>query len=117
MDTVPRIRSAKPAVALPDDHLLVALAHIAASSRGLSKAHRRTLAAPAMRRYTPIIEKLHDDTRDLRSTPQGCDRADWLCGIALHDLATACTQADRLAGAMRPRMAARGYKLSDTAAS
>lgn len=103
LDRVPRIKSA-PLVELPDDHLLVALAHIASSSKGLTGRNAALLQLAPMLRYADVLQKLQEDTRGLHTNRGGREKARILCDIAILDLAQLCSVGDRDAGRLLDRI-------------
>lgn len=106
LDRIPRIKSA-PLNELPEDHLLVALAHIASSSKGLHGKYAGMMGLGPMLRYAPILEKLQADTRNLHKTEGGRAEAHRLADAAIVDLAQLCTPGDADAGRLLGRIAQR----------
>nr|WP_141216047.1 MULTISPECIES: hypothetical protein [unclassified Rhodococcus (in: high G+C Gram-positive bacteria)] len=106
LDRIPRVKSA-PLAELPDDHLLIALAHIASSSKGLHGKYAGMMGLGPMLRYAPTLEKLQADTRGLHKTEGGRAEARRLADAAIVDLAQLCTPGDAEAGRLLARIAQR----------
>lgn len=111
MDRVPSVKTV-PLVELPDDHLLVALAHIASSRKGLTGRNAALLSLAPMLRYADVLRKLQEDTRGLHSTEGGREKVRILCDIAILDLGELCTFGDREAGRLLERIEQRRRNLS-----
>lgn len=111
MDRIPRIKSA-PLNELPEDHLLVALAFIAASRKGLTGRNAALLELAPMLRYADVLTKLQADTRGLHTNEGGKERARQLTDIAILDLGELCTIGDRDAGRLLDRIQQRRRSLT-----
>lgn len=107
MSKVPDVRSDELAV-LPDDHLLVALACLASSKRGLTRIHRRLIAEPSLAKFAPTLAKLQRSTRRLHTDDSAAARAEILrrTEMALVDLGELCTPEELWAGSMTPHVIA-----------
>lgn len=111
MDRVPRIKGAR-LTELPDDHLLVALAFIAASRKGLTGKYAGMMGLGPMLRYAPVLQKLQEDTRGLHVNEGGREKARQLTDIAILDLGELCTIGDRDAGRLLDRIQQRRRSLT-----
>ncbi|MFG1784621.1 hypothetical protein ACGFIU_19460 [Rhodococcus oryzae] len=117
LNKVPKIRSV-PIHELPEDHVLVALAHIAASSGGLAAEHRRVLFTPMMSKFAPVLTKLNRSARAIhqRGGAAAPEQIRQLVEIALIDLSELCTDGQRRSIRTYPLSTATDARRSSTAA-